>query len=304
VLREALEKNGIRVSGSTVSVQTPAQSPVTGRSVFAPAFDGRRPLRVLALHNSPPLISILEIVNKRSHNLMAEQALRTVARVATGEGSVEGGARAVMHLMDEATPGQPQRIALYDGSGLSPLNRVTPRAVVHLLAFMADTPMWESYWQTLPEAGGPGGLRRMYQTRAQGNLRAKTGTIDSVSALAGYVRAANGERLAFSIIANNLSSTWRAKRVEDAIGARLAEFTRTGDFTLQADPPDSVAAPLRPEPKPPAAQTEAGRTHTIRRGDTLDAIARRYGVTVAALRKANGNVAPNRLMPGKKLRIP
>ena len=304
VLHETLERNGIQVTGNTASVQTAEQSPVTGRSVFAPAFDSARPLRVLALHNSPPLLEILEVVNKRSHNLLAEQALRTVARVATGEGSVEGGARAIMHLMDAATPGAPQAIELYDGSGLSPLNRASPRSIVHLLAFMADTPMWESFWQTLPEAGaGPGGLRRMYQTPAQGNLRAKTGTIDNVSALAGYVRAANGERLAFSIIANNVSSTWRAKRVEDAIGARLAAFTRTGNFPLQPDP-DSVAAPARTEPAPPAAQRETGRLHTIRRGDTLDAISRRYGVSVAELRAANGNIAPNRLIPGKKLRIP
>jgi D-alanyl-D-alanine carboxypeptidase/D-alanyl-D-alanine-endopeptidase (penicillin-binding protein 4) len=302
VLHEVLEKSGIEVTGMPVSVQTPEQSPVTGRSVFAPAFDGARPLRVLALHNSPPLLSILEVVNKRSHNLMAEQALRTVARVATGEGSVEGGARAVLHLLDEATPGDPAPIELYDGSGLSPLNRVTPRSIVQLLTYMAAGPMWESYWQTLPEAGS-GNLRRMHQTRAQGNLRAKTGTIDNVSALAGYVRAANGERLAFSIISNNVASTWRAKRVEDAIGARLADFTRAGDFTLQQDP-DSLSAPPRTEPKPPEAQRAEVRTHRIRRGDTLDAIARRYGVTVAELRRANGNIRPNRLMPGKTLRIP
>ena len=303
VLREALTENGITVTGGAESVQTAEQSPVTGRSVFAPAFDAARPLRVLALHNSPPLISILEIINKRSHNLMAEQALRTVGRVATGEGSADAGARAILHLLDEATPGDPPPIAIHDGSGLSPLNRVTARSIVHLLTYMAGTPMWESYWQTLPEAGAPGGLRRMQQTRAQGNLRAKTGTIDNVSALAGYVRAGNGERLAFAIIANHVASTWRAKRVEDAIGARLADFTRGGEFRLQEDPVDTVSA-RAPEPKPPAAQRATGRTHTIRKGDTLDAISRRYGVSVAELRRANGNIAPNRLIPGRQLRIP
>jgi len=127
-----------------------------------------------------------------------------------------------------------------DGSGLSPLNRVTPRAVVGLLSYMAASPFWEPYWESLPEAGARDGLRRMYKTGAERNLRAKTGTINRVSALSGYVRAANGERLAFSIISNAVPSTWRAKRVEDAIGARLAAFQRPvseGAATVAQAPP-------------------------------------------------------------------
>jgi D-alanyl-D-alanine carboxypeptidase/D-alanyl-D-alanine-endopeptidase (penicillin-binding protein 4) len=66
----------------------------------------------------------------------------------------------------------------------------------------------------------------MQRTRADRNLVAKTGTLSGVSALSGYVRAANGELLAFSILSNDVASTWRAKRVEDGIGVRLANFTR------------------------------------------------------------------------------
>ena len=56
--------------------------------------------------------------------------------------------------------------------------------------------------------------------------RAKTGTIDHVSALSGYVRAADGERLAFSIMINDIPSTARAKEIENQIGARIARFRR------------------------------------------------------------------------------
>jgi D-alanyl-D-alanine carboxypeptidase/D-alanyl-D-alanine-endopeptidase (penicillin-binding protein 4) len=66
----------------------------------------------------------------------------------------------------------------------------------------------------------------MYRTAAAGNLRAKTGTIHGVSSLSGYVTTADGERLAFSIIANGVPSTAREKRSEDAIGERLARFSR------------------------------------------------------------------------------
>ena len=66
----------------------------------------------------------------------------------------------------------------------------------------------------------------MAGTAAAGNLRAKTGTIRGVSSLSGYVSTADGERLAFSFIANDVPDTGRAKRVEDAVGVRLARFRR------------------------------------------------------------------------------
>src|SRR6185295_6396437 len=105
------------------------------------------------------------------------------------------------------------------------------------------TPLWEPYWETLPEAGNPHELRRMYQTPAAGNLRAKTGTIEHVSALSGMVRSANGERILFSIIANDLPSTRPAKMIEDRIGVQLASFERPFEPIpeLRASDMDSLA---------------------------------------------------------------
>jgi serine-type D-Ala-D-Ala carboxypeptidase/endopeptidase (penicillin-binding protein 4) len=313
VFREVLLRREIATTGGVRSALTEAESPVTGRSVFAPALDTREPVRVLAVHTSPPIMEVLEIINKRSHNMMAEQVLRTVGRVAVGEGSVAGGRRAVEHMLHAEGHSAPGEIELYDGSGLSVLNRSSARGLIGLLAVMADSPMWEYYWETLPEAGTSVGLRRMHQTAAQGNLRAKTGTIDRVSALSGYVRAANGERLAFAIISNNVPSTWMAKRVEDAIGARLAEFDRPigagpelGPAAVPAEPPVGAQADRpRVEPRPPEAQPQQRqRTHTIRSGDTLDGIARQYGTTVAALQRANPGLNPRRLIPGRTVQLP
>jgi D-alanyl-D-alanine carboxypeptidase/D-alanyl-D-alanine-endopeptidase (penicillin-binding protein 4) len=117
---------------------------------------------------------------------------------------------------------------------------VTARTTIELLDYMARADTRETYDASLPEAGSARGLRRMYQTAAAGNLRAKTGTIRHVSSLSGYVRAADGERLAFSILANDVPSTWRAKRTEDAIGARIARFRRQ-----QAPPAADGAEPGR-----------------------------------------------------------
>ncbi|MGQ0814396.1 MAG: D-alanyl-D-alanine carboxypeptidase/D-alanyl-D-alanine endopeptidase [Gemmatimonadota bacterium] len=294
VFQQILIDKGINVLGSVKSVTEAEASPVTGRVVFAPALDGAPPLRVLAIYQSPPLIDILDIVNKKSHNLMAEQTLRTVGRVAVGEGSVAGGFKAVQALLESETGSVPEDLRMDDGSGLSVLDRTSARTMIHLLSFMAKSPMWDEYWSTLPEAGVAGGLRRMHGTAAQGKLKAKTGTIDNVSSLSGYVTSANGERLAFSIIANNIPSTWRAKRVEDAIGVRLAVYNRDNDNAvvepdLGGDTPDA-----RP----------SGRTYTVKKGDTLSGIAKRYKTTVAKIRRANPGVNAKRIRPGQKIRLP
>ena len=83
---------------------------------------------------------------------------------------------------------------------------------VSVLSHMAESPQWDLYWSSLPEAGRRRELGRMYNTRAAGNLRAKTGTIEGVSALSGLVRSAAGERLAFSLLVNRTPSTSRATR--------------------------------------------------------------------------------------------
>ena len=320
-LRYELEQRGILVDGDVRSVTSPETSPVTGRSVFAPAFDQRSPVRVLAVHTSPPLIEILNVINQKSHNMMAEQALRTVGRVVTGEGTVAGGTRGIQAMLARQL-GEDVAVDLeqYDGSGLSVLNRTSALSLVQLLDAMARSPMFDNYWSTLPEAGAPGGLRRMYRTAAEGNLRAKTGTINRVSALSGYVRTTNGERVAFSIVSNNVPSTWRAKRIEDGIGSRLAGFTRPRGAIIAGEPvetpmqpaPDITAqpdeVPVAPETAAPEpeAEPEAARpaTHTIAKGDTFEGIAKRYGVTVRALRAANPGLDPRRLLPGKDVRLP
>ena len=325
--RDVLVEAGIGVSGGVRAIHDPAQSLFGMQKVFAPGYASGPTPRVVAVHQSPPLFEILSVVNKRSHNMYAEQVLRTVGRVVAGSGSVEGGEHAVKALMERelgAAPGE-ESLSMQDGSGLSILDRASPRALVELLAAMAQTPMFETYLATLPESGERG-LRRMGGTAAQGNLRAKTGTINNVSALSGYVTAANGERLAFSIISNGVPSTWRAKRVEDQIGSRLASFTRPRPATRPQPAPDtaprtdSAATPPAPaepqapgtgpaaQPQPPASQPapepESPRSHVIKAGDTLDGIAREYGTTVGALRQANPGLNPRRLIPGREVRLP
>jgi serine-type D-Ala-D-Ala carboxypeptidase/endopeptidase (penicillin-binding protein 4) len=248
-LRESLESRGIPATGVR-SVRDPSASPLAGRSLFAPALGVGSALRVLAIHTSPPLLDVLEVVNKRSNNFMAEQVLRTVGRVASGDGTLEGGLQVVQGFAHEVLGLDSASFRIFDGSGLSPLNRVTPSAFVKLLEFAAQTSNWNAFWTTLPQTGSPDGLRRMLGTEAQGRVRAKTGTINQVSALSGYVQARNGEWLAFSIVNNHAPNAWRAKRVEDAIVIRLAHFERDNPTSAGSDPQEAVLGGVRLEIHP------------------------------------------------------
>jgi serine-type D-Ala-D-Ala carboxypeptidase/endopeptidase (penicillin-binding protein 4) len=223
-LAAVLERRGIEVSGRVRTVTDPERSPAT---LFGTTHRGGASPRVLAVHLSPTLAEIAGVTNHVSHNLFAEALLKTVGRAALGEGTHRAGARAVQYLMEcEAGGGDLSRFAPVDGSGLSVHNRATVRQTIRLLDAMTHSPEWEAYAASIPAAAVEGGLRRMHDTPAAGNLRAKTGTLIDVSALAGYVTSADGERLAFAIFANEVPATWRAKRVEDQVGARLAAFRR------------------------------------------------------------------------------
>ncbi|MDB4948070.1 MAG: dac [Gemmatimonadetes bacterium] len=224
LLRAALASRGIAVTGRARTGFDPAASP----AAFGGSTGGRPALpeaRIVAVHLSPTLAEVAGVTNHVSQNLFADAMLRTVGRTAQGEGTFAAGARAVRRLLAEAGADTAE-VRILDGSGLSRQDRVTARSTVALLAWMARGPLAEAYAASLPGAAEPGGLKRMYGSPAAGKLRAKTGTIHGVSSLSGYVTTADGERLAFSIIANGVPDVHRAKRAEDEIGERLAAFRR------------------------------------------------------------------------------
>ena len=224
MFRRALEARGVVVDGGADRVARASDSPLTGTASFFRDSTTTR-LRVVAEHRSPPLLELLTVMNRVSHNLYAELTLKTLGRVVRGEGTFNAGAAVVEQFMIDHAGVHPDEVALADGSGLSRDNAVSPLAFVRTLAYAADTEWWDPLWSTLPEAG-PSGLRRMRNSAAAENLRAKTGTLTGVSALSGVVRTVEGERIAFSIIQNGVRSRAHAKRIEDAMSVRIASFRR------------------------------------------------------------------------------
>ncbi len=294
VFEALLEERGVTVRGSVRTVDRPGRSALP--RVSAP-FAGKRGLRTLARYESEPLQAYLEVINKQSHNLFAELVFRSVGRAVEGVGSIRASAAAVRATLADLgldTTG----VVLVDGSGLSAENRVSARHFVGLLESMAHRPSWTQYWASLPEAGRARELGRMYRTAAAGNLRAKTGTIERVSALSGFVRAADGERLAFSILLNRAPSVARAKAVENQIGARLASFTR---LRPGSDLGTRVAWVGEPAESP--AGSGSGR-HQVTSGENLTLIARRYGISLDELVGANPRVDANNVFAGQWIVIP
>ncbi len=228
-LLNSLSQAGIVVRGSVVPAYSTEESPVSRARVLAPAFRrGSGPnLRTLSVHYSPPLRELIQILNKESNNLYAETLLFTVGRVVTGEGSFKGGTEALSTYLREIVGLSEGEYRVEDGSGLSRTNRTTASGVIRLLRHVSGTEHADLFWASLPEAGNSRELRRMYQSAAAGNLRAKTGTIRRVSALSGIVHTSEGEPVLFSIISNNVPSSSRAKRIEDGIGIELASFSRS-----------------------------------------------------------------------------
>ena len=151
---------------------------------------------------APPLMQSIVNVLEDSDNLSAELLVRELARATGGEGS-EDGLDAVEAMLGQAGIG-PGGVELFDGSGLSPYNRITPRSTVQFLTWAAAQPWGEAFRAALPVGGQTGSLsRRFAGTPLEGRIFAKTGTVQGVNALSGFMLAASGETLVFSVIAND-----------------------------------------------------------------------------------------------------
>src|SRR5277367_3183269 len=161
--------------------------------------------KIVAQRTSPPLSQIVAVTNKLSQNLHAEILLRLLGKAEGDDGSVAQGARVVRQfLISAGVP--PEDFFFYDGSGLSPQDVITPRAATTLLTYAARQPWGNAYRASLPIGGVDGTLENHFkQAPLKGNVFAKTGTLAEVHALSGYLTAASGRTLAFSVLCNDHS---------------------------------------------------------------------------------------------------
>lgn len=200
-LRDALAERNVEVGGGLRPV---AELP---EGVWTP----------VAVHRSD-LLTAIEVTNGRSQNLFAETILKTLGAEVCGDGSWEGGVRAVRDFLGRVGI-EPDAYSMVDGSGLSRRDRFAPDDLVRLLRHM-NTHRWgRELVGSLPVSGKPEQSldERLTQPPYRGNVFAKTGTLSGVSALSGYARARSGRVYAFSILANRTRSAWQARAAQDRI---------------------------------------------------------------------------------------
>jgi len=195
---------------------------VAGRPRPAVASAGARPLASVA---SPPIPDLVETMLTDSDNDIAEALGREVAGHYGLPRSFAGGAAGVRRGVSAAGV-DPAGLRLVDASGLSPTNRVRPRALTALLLAAVRRPALRPLLSGLPVAGFTGTLgdrfRRPPAAAAAGLVRAKTGTLTGVSALAGVVLDRSGALLAFAFVAPKTTARKPAQAALDRLAAILA----------------------------------------------------------------------------------
>lgn len=142
-------------------------------------------------HTSPSLSKIIYWFLRKSINLYGEALLRTVALKAKGEATTEKGIEALQaHWKDKGI--DPEELHLYDGSGLSPQNRITPHAEVMVLKYAKDRNWYKEFYDGLP----------LYN-----DMKMKSGTINRVKGYTGYQKSKDGKEYIFSMLINNYNGS-------------------------------------------------------------------------------------------------
>ena len=170
------------------------------------------------------LASAVEVTNKRSQNFYAESLVKQLGARRCGEGSWREGVRAVREFA-EAIGIPAGTFTMNDGSGMSRENRFAPRHVTLLLRHMYRSPAGLVFARSLPFGGEDNGSwkRRLAEAPSGGNVSAKTGTLEGVSALSGYAKGVSGRLYAFSVLCNRVRDGGAVRVAEDRIVKALID---------------------------------------------------------------------------------
>jgi serine-type D-Ala-D-Ala carboxypeptidase/endopeptidase (penicillin-binding protein 4) len=156
---------------------------------------GKESIHTIHTEVSPPLDSIIYWFLKKSVNLYGEALVRTMADRQSASGnkspSTSNGVNLVATFWSEKGIA-PAALHLVDGSGLSPLNRVTTKAQVQVLQYAKGRPWFPGYYAAFPEYNG---------------MKMKSGTISGVKSFCGYHTSASGTTYIFSFIVNNYNGS-------------------------------------------------------------------------------------------------
>lgn len=189
--RTTLVKSGIPVTGKVTPKMTDANP------------ENRK---LVSVYKSPTLSDIIYYTNQHSDNGLAEALLKTVGFQSLGDQTTESGRKVVTgHLQEEGF--DMLGLNYIDGSGLSRSNHVTPISQAKFLTSLMNEKYYATYLNSLPVGGQSGTLKRMFNGAGNGQVFAKTGTLNKVKTLAGYLKTNSGKTLVFSLMVNNYAGS-------------------------------------------------------------------------------------------------
>jgi D-alanyl-D-alanine carboxypeptidase/D-alanyl-D-alanine-endopeptidase (penicillin-binding protein 4) len=177
--------------------------------------------------SSIPLSELLITFMKQSNNGHGETLIKEIGKTVKDEGSWESGLEVVKNELAKFGM-DTSKLVLRDGSGISHVNLVPANELSKLLFKIQNEKWFNSYLNSLPISGAGdriiGGtlFNRMNSLPDRAEVRAKTGTITTVSSLSGYVKTKSGEKFTFSILLNNLVDESKGKGLEDKIVSIVA----------------------------------------------------------------------------------
>lgn len=205
-LKNTLEKYNIEVNGEAAA--------------------GEAPLKTQMLLESTIILrELIKQINKNSDNFLAECLFKTIGAFASGkQGNSFYSTQTILTFIEDNGI-YSEGTAVVDGSGISRFDQITVGAIIGLLERMYfDISNFDDYYNSLSIAGVDGTLeKRLIGTKAENNFRGKTGTLNGVSSLSGYLTTAAGDDLIVSMIFEFRRGGWsKYKRIQDEIIELLA----------------------------------------------------------------------------------
>lgn len=224
VLYDILENNQINIKGGLRVIETPANA---------------ENLRLVYSYESVPLKEVLKKTNKFSNNFLANQIYLTLGYQLKQNSAYS---EQVIHDFFNLINTDSEALVIDDGSGLSPINAATPDQFSDILMHMTKSKYFIDFYNSFPIAGVDGTLKNVMRFEPlYKNVRGKTGTINNVKSLCGYIYSKDHELLTFTILVNDIKANrYKIYQFNNEVLTILGNFSRnTGSYQAKA-PFDSL----------------------------------------------------------------